>query len=353
MRPPRSAVPNYDLVAGFRFRCLPGCGLCCYTTPAVAPEERGRLIQFDPETPLIETSDRWAQIASRPNGGACHFLRESRCECHAVRPATCGEFPLTVHVGARVQVSVVLSCPGVELSALVRRAEGSPPGTVSTDLQSEVEFVDRELLQAETRGQLRWASQQHRRVARSMRLSGRWESEDEIRTRLRPRLDTLSLGNRPVEDPPEEVPLESLPLFFDPDFGRVAWRPHPGGVEFLSLRETGGIDRHLGVLPPPLRSPLVNEPARKLLKGYLAYLLERDATIGAAYARSVQVGSGTPGQIVAEDLEGIAAQVLRLAALRRALSSDRRGELSLLDVERGIRATDMDILDRPTVGLRL
>ncbi|MGA7862373.1 MAG: YkgJ family cysteine cluster protein [Thermoplasmata archaeon] len=347
-------LPDFELVAGFRYRCLPGCGLCCYTTPAVAPEERARLIRLDPEVPLLETSEGWAQIASRPGGGACYFLREERCSCHGVRPATCGEFPLTAHVSHRVQVSVVLTCPGVDLSTLARRGEGAPLEPLSSDLHSEVEYLDVEVKHAEMRGQLRWASQRRRSVERRLRRDGSWQSEEEVRARLRPRLDELIPAELPDEQPPdEEEELESLPLFYDPAFGRVAWRPHAGGVEFLSLRETGGVGKHLGVLAPPTRSPGLDRPSRTMLRGYLGYVLERDATISVAYNELLGGEPGLPEQVVAEDLQMIAGQVLRMALLRRALTSDQRGELSGHDVENGIRATDMDILDRPTAGLRL
>lgn len=311
------------------------------------------MIHFDRNTPLIEASGGWAQIASRPEGGACHFLRNSRCQCHAVRPATCGEFPLTVHAGQRVQVSLVLSCPGVELSGLIRRAEVPPFTSVSSDFRSEVEYVEQELLRAAARGQLRWAAQRRRRVERSLRQEGRWESEEEIRARLRPRLDQLIPTQLRGPDLIDGEPLESLPLFFDDEFGRVAFRTHPGGIELFSLREQGGIDRNLGVFAPPQRAPVLDGPARNLLKGYIHYFLERDATVGAAYDRAHHEGTGRPGEIVVQDLAAVAAQVLRLAVIRRSLGSDRRGELSIHDVENGIRATDMDILDRPTTGLRL
>jgi Fe-S-cluster containining protein len=349
-----SVLADYRLVAGFRFRCLPGCALCCYTTPAVAPRERSQLIRLDPQVPLRDTSGGWAQIASRPAGGACYFLRNERCECHSVRPATCGEFPLFAHVGDRVQVSIVLSCPGVDLTSLEQWGSGNPSETVSTDLSSELSSVNEEVSLAEASGQLRWAAQRRRNVERSLRRRGAWQSEEEIRSRLRPRLDRLIPRELTPEGPPEEEPeLESLPMFFDPVFGRVAWRPHPGGTEFFTLRETGGIDRHLGVFAPPTQSPGLDARSHSMLRGYLAYLLERDMTISVAYELLLDAEKELPERMVSADLVAVAGQVTRMAALRRALSSDHRGELSVHDIEAGIRATDMDILDRPTAGLRL
>lgn len=350
----RSAEPDYQLVAGFRFRCLPNCGLCCYTTPAVAPSERNRLIQLDPMVPLRETRNGWSQIASRPEGGACHFLREGRCGCHSIRPATCGEFPLTAHVSQRVQVFIVLSCPGVDLTALANWRLGAPLGSVSSDLRPEVEYMEREVAHAEAVGELRWASRRRRNVERRLRLKGVWQAEEEVRARLRPHVGRLIPTEWPLADPPQEPDdLESLPMFYDPTLGRVAGRAHPGGMEFLTLRESGGIDRFLGVLDPPTRSPGLDSHARAILRGYLAYRLERDATFGAVYDYLLESEPTLPERAIANELQLSAGQVIRLASLRRALTSDRRGPLSGPEIEDGVRATDMDVLDRPTVGLRL
>jgi len=346
--------PDYRLVAGFRFRCLPGCGLCCYTTPAVAPAERSRLIQLDPEVPLLEARGGWANVASRPEGGACYFLREGRCACHASRPATCAEFPLTAYVSDRVQVSVVLSCPGVELAPLLRLGEDSSAGALSGDLASEIETVNSEVARAEASGQLRSVAQRRRQVERRLSRAGLWQSEGEIRERIQGQLDHFIPSELTDDDSPdEESELEALPIFYEPSLGRVVWRRHPGGVEFLSIRESGGIAAHLEVLVPPTRSPPLADGARTMLRGYLQYLLDRDATIGVAYDRLLRGEPDSPELVVARDLQDTAGQVIRLATLRRALVSDRRGELLVQDLEDGIRATDMDILDRPTTGLRL
>jgi Fe-S-cluster containining protein len=346
--------PDFELVAGFRFRCRPGCGLCCYTTPAVAPDERPRLIQLDPSVPLRESADGWAQIESRPEGGACHFLQQARCGCHAIRPATCVEFPLTAHVGARVQVSVVLTCPGVDLSSLPTWASGKYLGPVLSDFRLEADSVRREVDRARTSGQLRAAFQRRRSVERRLRRDGIWQPEEEVRAALHGEIAGLSPAEGfDMEMPEADSAIESLPMFFDSSFGRVAWRPRPGGAEFLSIGETGGVERHLGLLAWPGGAAHLTPAAWTLLRAYLAYVLERDVTIDAAYRRLLENGDALPVEVVSEDIRSIARQVLTLAALRRALTSDRQGRLTPRDIENGIRATDMDLLDRPTTGLRL
>lgn len=293
-------------------------------------------------------------IASRSDGGACHFLRGNRCACHPVRPGTCGEFPLTVYVDGRVQVSLVLTCPGVDLSTLYEPATVGAGSEVEDDFRIEVEFLESEIRRAESAGQLRTAFQRRRSTERRLRRMGRWQAEPDVRRRLQPVLDEMIPTELGVQfSGPEEESLESLPMFFDPDAGRVAWRPHAGGMEFFTLRDTGGVDEHLGVVPSPTRSPGLDGLARRLLVGYLTYVLERDATVGAAYSHILRGAREFPEAAVAMDLREIAARVIRLGAVRRSLTTDRRGVLTGPDIESGIRATDMDILDRPATGLRL
>ena len=346
--------PDFRLVGGFRFRCVPGCGLCCYATPAVTPAERERLIQLDPDTPLLDTSEGWSQIASRSSGGACYFLRGERCRCHPIRPATCGEFPLTTYVSERVQVSVVLTCPGVDLAGLGNFATGSHRSGISTSLSSEVEFVNREVRSAAERGRLRWASRRRQAVERRLRTRGGWQPEEEIRLHLRRQVDRwIPTDLPPADGPTEAEALETLPMFYDPAFGRVAWRVHSAGMEFFTLHEEGGKARELEVLDTPNRSPGFDPAGQALLRGYLAYLLERDATVGAAYDYLLDAEPQLPELVVVDYLQQAAGQVVRMACLRRALTSDHRGPLTEFDIENGIRATDMDVLDRPTIGLTL
>ncbi|MCI4347521.1 MAG: hypothetical protein L3J97_02740 [Thermoplasmata archaeon] len=254
----------------------------------------------------------------------------------------------------RVQVAVVLTCPGVDLSALASWGDGSAVGNPQKDLASEVDAVVLEIARAEAAGELRSATSRRRQVERRLTRTGQWESEEEVRRILR----SGARGLIPSEIdtgmlPDEDEDLEALPMFFEPAKGRVVWRAHPAGVEFLTLREAGGIESHLEVLDPPGRPPELLPKARASLVGYLSYLLERDSTIGVAYDKLLGGAPGLPSDLVARDLRSAAGQVLQMATLRRALISDQRGALTAGDIENGIRATDMDLLDRPSVGLRL
>ena len=44
---------DLSLLHGFRFTCRPGCGLCCYATPAASPSEQQTLLRLDPSVRFV------------------------------------------------------------------------------------------------------------------------------------------------------------------------------------------------------------------------------------------------------------------------------------------------------------
>ncbi len=157
----------------------------------------------------------------------------------------------------------------------------------------------------------------------------------------------------PCEDPPEAADgLERLPLFFDGRPGPVALAGGLGGWELLELRATGGSEP-LGVVPPPDRPPELSVEGQELLRGYLSYFLERDALFGTVIPTIGADSSATVRDEVEAELRAIGAMVLSRADVRKRGLRGGSGALSARDVEEGIRATDQDLLDRPTWGARL
>ncbi|MCI4354163.1 MAG: YkgJ family cysteine cluster protein, partial [Thermoplasmata archaeon] len=141
--PRPGAALDTDLVAGFAFACRPDCGLCCYAAPSLREGELGALLAILPS--FTTDRDHPGQIPSRADGGACSMLVRNRCSVHAARPGPCAEFPLSSHLSDRIQVSVVLSCPGLRLDALRGPAvprDGAAP-RIDTSLSSELEAVRR------------------------------------------------------------------------------------------------------------------------------------------------------------------------------------------------------------------
>jgi Fe-S-cluster containining protein len=337
-----------DLLRGFIFACRPGCGLCCYASPAVAPTERARLIEIAPEVEL-EEADGFSTIPSRPNGGACAFLSDARCRVHAARPFPCRTFPVTVHVGSRVQASLVLSCPGLSLEPLDGWANGTPPKAGPVGLETELLAVEEELAQSPLR---RWTEEGARGEARWLAGRSAGESASE---RIRAAVLAKGLSALPAAAASDDLPSavegwENLPLFYSVPHGPVALGRVAGGIEAYALSESGRTPRSLGAWPTaPSDVPLTSGAARRL-EGYLRYALARDQLLSSVAAERPPSDLTAWSERVREALGGARRNVLERALLRRRLEGGEDGPLETAEIDAGIRAWDAELLDRPVAG---
>ncbi|HEV2165396.1 MAG TPA: YkgJ family cysteine cluster protein [Thermoplasmata archaeon] len=347
-----SAPPiDLSLLSGTSFRCRPGCGLCCFTTPAVEPREAERLIQIEPATPFLEGEGGWRYVADQGEGGACHFLSERKCRAYGDRPFCCQEFPLSVHLGVRAQATVVLSCPGISVRSWVSPASLGEPASAPEGLSEELEAVQQELLRHPAEERLREASRRWRLFKSRLLRTGGWSEPSEIRASLLGSLPSLVRRSFPPPPPPSvSEGIDALPILFDEAVGLVALADHAGGWELLSIEETGQRSRSLGVWPAPSRFPLVSPEGEELLRAYLAHLLDRDFTYWSAAERVRSERSGSLERAVSEDVGRFGALVLARAEGLQGFRSADRGPLSADLVWDGIRATDGEFLDRPTLG---
>ncbi len=356
-RPPASPLvprilPPLDtsLLAGVSFGCRPDCGLCCYTTPAVDGSEAERLITLDPATPLEEGDGTWWYVGSRGNGGACHFLRSNRCEVHAERPFSCREFPISVHLGSRAQATVVLSCPGVARPGWTGSGDRSGAGP-PTGLDLELATVQEEYERRVRPEHLELYRRKWDRLGERRRSRGRWTPPEEIRDELGEVAAEIALERFPPEPPPAATgPVEELPIVFVPGTGLVALADRDGRVELTRLEESGVRSRSLGSLPPPEVRPDLSPAGRRALSAYLEHLLARDLTYWAAAETARSLPDADLLEIVEDDLGHYGASVLARAELLRRHQGTDPGPLSADDVWEGVRATDGEVVDRPTLG---
>jgi hypothetical protein len=345
----RSAVPVVDLtlLRGFRFACRPGCGLCCYATPAVSPSEERGLLAIEPSVEFLEGAGGFRLIPARPDGGGCQFLQRERCTVHAARPFPCREYPLSVHLSDRWQATVVLGCPGVETGELARWLGRATPGDPPVGLDAELAAVESELAAGDATG----LDGTVRRWSRALRTAGIEGAADGVE---RLRRQVSELRPFPTDDDLRSLDLprasegrERLPMFFDARLGRVALAGTDEGVELHQLREAGGTEQVLARLAPLDRIPRLLPDARATLDGYLAYLLRRDAFLGSI------LEEGRPGPLadrMVGSLRAAGATVLARAVWRAQLGGGGGATLDEAQLWDGIRATDADLLDRPTVG---
>jgi Fe-S-cluster containining protein len=351
--PTSSRGPDLDLglLAGFSFSCRPDCGLCCYAEPRISAPERERLVQIDPEAAFVGVSPS-VFLPARGDGGACVYLEGNRCRVHDARPQPCREFPVTVHVGTRLQASAVLSCPGVDLAPLATyRAGGSAAPAIGFD--SELVAV-RARVDAAAARRLAESVRRHRRIARELDRAGRWRPEEDVRRRLRRDLPHPTPSDFPVEEPPSpDDGLAALPLFFDGRDRPVGLASGIGGWQLLEMDPFGRAPRFLGTWAPPTRPPALAPDGREMLDGYLRYWLERDALFGVVLLAMLDGDEGDATEWAGGELRAIRALTLARAAVRAKARTGGEAPLSARDVADGIRATDQDLLDRETWGDRL
>ena len=338
-------------LAGFTFACRPDCGLCCFAEPLVSPGEKRGLLQVVPATEF-SSRGKFEFVRSHPQGGACTLLADHRCRAHGARPGPCREYPLAGHVGTRLQAVVVLTCPGVDLASLEGYAgpQNAPGGR---GFDGELAAL-RSRSEASGVRRLEESRRRRNRVVRALERGGRWVEEEEVRRELRGRLPLpLDEGYPGDPPPPARDGLELLPLVFDGRDGPVALAGRPEGWELFELQPSGGIRTRLGVLPPPSQRPDLTPQAERILQGYLRYWLERDQLFGAVHLDMMEDSEGDVTDRVASEVRRIAATTVSRAYVLSALLRGNVGELSGADVIQGIRATDQDLLDRPTWGSRL
>jgi Fe-S-cluster containining protein len=350
--PVTSASPAYSLetstLAGFSYACRPDCGLCCYAEPIVAPKERADLLQIVSAADFVSRNGH-EFLRSRPNGGACVLLDGSCCRGHPSRPTPCREFPLTVHVGTRAQATVVLTCPGVDLSGLIGY-HGPQGASLPRGFDEELAAVHVRL-DGGFAQRVEEAARRRRRIVQRLSAAGRWQEEGEVRRRLAERVPLPTEEEFPTEaPPPRSEGLDRLPLLFAGRPAPVALAEAEGGWELLELRPTGGVEGSLGVAAPPREPPALSDEAERLLRGYLRYWLERDVLFGTVHLSMFDGGRAPVQEAIALEMRRIGAVALSRAHIVATLLRGEVGPLSAADVREGIRATDQDLLDRPTWG---
>jgi hypothetical protein len=244
---------------------------------------------------------------------------------------------------------VVLSCPGLSLEPLEAWVDG-PRSVPGRGLENEVATVLGELARVSD-PERRQIEREWGRAARRAGLPTDSAGLDRLRSNVRSAFPSSSLADVLASPLPEESEgLETLPLFFDPTYGRVALAGAGEEVDLLSIREGGGVDRRIASFGWPERLPRCAAPSALLLRGYLEYVLDRDALFGAALLGEA-LGTGDEAvDAVRRELAEIGGTVLARSYWRAQLAGGLGESLTYDEVAAGIRATDADYLDRPTAG---
>jgi len=184
-----------------------------------------------------------------------------------------------------------------------------------------------------------------------MQKKGFWVPPEELRTLFIEDIPLPVDGDFPVSDPPGEGEgIDALPLFYDERLGLVALRFREEGWEALTLRESGGMKESIGCYQPPTRPPSMDRAAESTLRGYLSYISQRDMLLWAIYLELQNHPEVSLIEMFDAFLREVGGQVLTRGWIRAQMDGNPTATLSRSDIERGIRATDADLLDQLTLG---
>jgi Fe-S-cluster containining protein len=342
---------DFGPLQGFRFTCRPDCSLCCYATPAVSAVERQRLIGILPELPPAPPGEEFTYLPAREEGGACGLLKEARCQAHPLRPFPCRSYPVHTHFGYRVQLSLVLACPGLTPPEPSRWGVSGARLASPAGLDGELGAVREELAGLPVGAWIAEHAARVDRIARKLNRQGRWEKPADVLARL--------LADPPGPDPSGELSLpptgirnlEELPLFFDPKYGRVIIRDGEDGTyELASIREAGGIGDRLGRFALPEVPPALGAIAGQRLAGYARYLLHRDHFAWAALHELECGAEGTVGERLEEDLVEALTECVNRASVIEQLHGGSGLQLDEGALLQGLSSVDAELLDRPSLG---
>jgi len=120
-----------------KFKCLPGCGLCCHYKVYLLPDDVGRIKR------VIKADNFWIKDSAqeekavgylKKKKGVCIFLNEKRlCSIYSERPLYCRLYPFIKEVYFHSEVDVDISCPGLNYG---REICPSQPGEIFGEEQN-------------------------------------------------------------------------------------------------------------------------------------------------------------------------------------------------------------------------
>jgi len=108
-----------------KFRCLPGCGLCCHYKVYLLPDDVERI------NSAIKSDNFWIKDSAQEETvvgylkrrkGVCIFFNEKKlCSIYSERPLYCRLYPFIKEVYFHSEIDVDLSCPGLNYNKEISR----------------------------------------------------------------------------------------------------------------------------------------------------------------------------------------------------------------------------------------
>jgi hypothetical protein len=239
----------------------------------------------------------------------------------------------------------------VDIGRIASWASLSEPKQLPLGLDPELALVKSEYGRHPVTKWMVECSKRESTLQQRMRKKGMWIPPEELRTLFLEEIPMPGEGDFPVSDPPgKEEGIDALPLFFDERLGRVALRSGSGGWEALTIMELGGMKESIGCYQPLDQPPSMDKQAEAMLQGYLSYITRRDMLLWAIYLELQNHPEVSLIEMFDAFLREVGGQVLTRGCIRAQMDGNPSATLSRSDIEKGIRATDADLMDQLTLG---
>ncbi len=388
---------DYSELERYDYQCLDDCGLCCLCQPELDDDELAVFRKAGLEEGLTNYHVQGGQKTDEPTAiklqggrGACHFLKDLRCQIHDVRPRPCRQFPVQIHLLRRVQINANLACPGIfdntpSRGTMAFSGKGGESllafgkYTVSKIPQDEMEDIFEQAVDIvkefdeltldfsvyQDPGALKEAGNDLINGMKGSDWIARtlaWSNEESIGIDLKdetfardvlshvPEPDIQEIANEGNNDLLDQDDLAQIPVFVDEDMNWVALRSKKNMIDVMKMEEDGSLETTHEVPMDNIKLMDWTGDGTEVFQNYAKLLNDRDPFMGYVY----QVCADQDFQFdLATVYIGTMATTMLDLWWRASLLGLVKGESSIDQnlAKAGIKAFDMTSLGAPSIGL--
>ncbi len=373
---------DFSELEGHSYQCLDGCGLCCLCQPELDENELAEFRKAGLDRWLTnyhvqgQRTDEPTAIKLQGGRGACHFLKNMRCQIHDIRPRPCRNFPVQVHLLRRVQLNANLACPGIERG-------GNGLSDFGKDIVSNIPKEDLEYFYRRTVARLREFDDRtldfdvYQDPGALKELGTRlidgmdgqdwisrllaWSNEEFSNIDMKsPDLlasilkhsteaDIQIIASEGNYDHMDLDDLSQIPVFVEDGLEWTALRAVKGNIEVMRMEENGSLETLHTIPVDDIKLIDWTRDGAEIFQDYARLLNDRDPFMGYVY--QVCADQDYQFDLTTVYLGAMATTMLDLW-WRASLIGHIKGVKKLDDAlaKEGIRAYDMTCLCMPTIG---
>lgn len=370
-----------------KFKCLPGCGLCCHYKVYLLPDDVGRIKR------VIKADNFWIKGSAqeekavgylKKKKGVCIFLNEKRlCSIYFQRPLYCRLYPFIKEVYFHSEVDVDLSCPGLNYG---REICPSQPGEIFGEEQNpRVSSQPGDKIK-NTVGKIEGLLKQRGCytsediclfITKHLIENSLKEEAEKGVFLFRKRVNLCSslmkkIGNITQIEQAQKLTREvlkkqifsqkdiSLPKFFKKEFNQslLNTKINKGKVMVYAIKfspesmKWGFSHTSQSVEFPELKEIKIAEEGKNLLTQYMRFWMRRELSFRLAYSYALIDFRGR--NYLSFYLQFLADVLLRVYSLAKVIGiKEGKKEISLSEVKEAIRASDSVLRNRCQTKIKI